>query len=479
MQKETKKHVNRLRGFTLVELILVVGTIALVAGALVGLISNSYRDWTLGSNRSTLLQDGQAVMEQMVRILRQAKAVNAVSQSTDQAGSITFTGADGVLQQFRRNTSTNELEYGPTGSLSALTGSVNNLVFTCYDINGNVLTGSVSTINIQSVGIEITLADGTNSFTLPGRVLCPVDLPVVINEIMYNPTGTDTTKEWVEVYNSGATAVDLAGWTIWTGSQTTEDTLISHPQFGDGSTTIPAGGYAVITANTTTVYTELITNGGFESASLTAWVRSPTGSWSRTTGDPHGGTRKFQSTVSGATSVYQQITIPSGYTSYLFIFWEKTTALVAQTQITATIRNTSNGILATGYSGQMSSAWTCHTMDLAAFSGQTVRIYFSTNKSVTNGALYLDDISVAYSYVGIDAVRLSVPNTTIGNGLANTTDTVAVVNGSITIDSVTYSSSWGGSGDGTSLARINPLGPSNSQSNWTSGPQNGTPGRVN
>jgi hypothetical protein len=118
-------------------------------------------------------------------------------------------------------------------------------------------------------------------------------------------------------------------------------------------------------------------------------------------------------------------------------------------------------------------------MNLTAFAGQTVRIYFSTNKSVTNGALYLDDISVAYSYVGIDAVRLSVPNTTIGNGLANTTDTVAVVNGSITIDSVTYSSSWGGSGDGTSLARINPLGPSNSQSNWTSGPQNGTPGRVN
>ena len=86
MQKEAKKHVKRYRAFTLVELILVVGTIALVAGALVGLVGNSYKDFKLGSDRSTLLQDGQAAIEQMVRILRQAKAFSAVTQSTDQAG---------------------------------------------------------------------------------------------------------------------------------------------------------------------------------------------------------------------------------------------------------------------------------------------------------------------------------------------------------------------------------------------------------
>ena len=477
MRKETKKQVNRLRGFTLVELILVVGTIALVAGALVGLISNSYRDWTLGSNRSTLLQDGQAAMEQMVRILRQSKAVNAVSQSTDPAGSITFTDVDGVGQQFRRNTPTNELEYGPTGSLSALTGSVSNLVFTCYDINGNVLTGPVSTINIQSIGIGITLTDGTNSFTLPGRVLCPVDLPVVINEIMYNPTGkkADSKAEWVELYNPSGSSIDLNGWTIWTGSQTTEDTLISHPQFGDGSTTIPAGGYAVITANTTDVYTESVTNGSFESTVKSEWQLN---NFSRTRLNSHNGSYKLESGAAGGATAYQDIIISSGFNSYLFLFWERTTVSVTQTQLTVTIRNLSNQVLATGYSGQMSSAWTCHTMNLAAFAGQTVRLYFSATHS-GSGVLLLDDVSVASSYVNINAVRLGVPDVKIGNGLANSTDTVAVVNGGATVDSVAYSSSWGGNGDGTSLARINPSGPSNDQSNWTSGPQHGTPGSVN
>src|SRR3954462_2829611 len=43
---------------------------------------------------------------------------------------------------------------------------------------------------------------------------------VIISEIMYNPQGTDldTTvtpniyREWVELYNTGTTAVDLGGW---------------------------------------------------------------------------------------------------------------------------------------------------------------------------------------------------------------------------------------------------------------------------
>lgn len=42
---------------------------------------------------------------------------------------------------------------------------------------------------------------------------------IVISEIMYNPQGTDRvagefSKEWVEIYNTGTSAVDLSGWTL-------------------------------------------------------------------------------------------------------------------------------------------------------------------------------------------------------------------------------------------------------------------------
>jgi hypothetical protein len=59
---------------------------------------------------------------------------------------------------------------------------------------------------------------------------------VLITEIMYNPEGTDSqtgtnafNKEWVEIFNSGSTAVDLTGWRL-------EDS-----QDGDASSTFPTG----------------------------------------------------------------------------------------------------------------------------------------------------------------------------------------------------------------------------------------------
>ena len=37
---------------------------------------------------------------------------------------------------------------------------------------------------------------------------------IKINEILYNPLGADEGNEWVELFNSGELAVDLAGWTV-------------------------------------------------------------------------------------------------------------------------------------------------------------------------------------------------------------------------------------------------------------------------
>ncbi len=40
---------------------------------------------------------------------------------------------------------------------------------------------------------------------------------VLINELLYNPTGTDSGNEWVELCNAGSTDVDLAGWQLQAG----------------------------------------------------------------------------------------------------------------------------------------------------------------------------------------------------------------------------------------------------------------------
>lgn len=65
---------------------------------------------------------------------------------------------------------------------------------------------------------------------------------VQINEISYNPPGTDANHEWVEVVNTGSSSVDLSSWKFY---QAGNHTLSSY----QGSLSIPANGYAVLTGS--------------------------------------------------------------------------------------------------------------------------------------------------------------------------------------------------------------------------------------
>jgi hypothetical protein len=76
---------------------------------------------------------------------------------------------------------------------------------------------------------------------------------VVISEIMYNPKGTDTGREWIELYNAGSSDVAMAagsgkgGWRVNDGSNHT----LTDPAGGTGrgTLTIPAAGYLVIASD--------------------------------------------------------------------------------------------------------------------------------------------------------------------------------------------------------------------------------------
>ncbi|DAC72102.1 MAG TPA: hypothetical protein DSN98_06850 [Thermoplasmata archaeon] len=75
---------------------------------------------------------------------------------------------------------------------------------------------------------------------------------LLINEVMCHPADNENTNEWIELYNPTADPIDVAGWTIADGQET--DTLDVDSTHGDGTTIIPADGYALITDKGTTVY---------------------------------------------------------------------------------------------------------------------------------------------------------------------------------------------------------------------------------
>jgi len=70
---------------------------------------------------------------------------------------------------------------------------------------------------------------------------------VLINEVMYDPSGSDDKQEWIELYNAGDAAVDISKYSFSDGSSATKHGLNAPPKNGGiGSLSIPAGGYLII-----------------------------------------------------------------------------------------------------------------------------------------------------------------------------------------------------------------------------------------
>ncbi len=108
-----------------------------------------------------------------------------------------------------------------------------------------------------------TLTDRAGNMTVspPGIFNVPslpsVDV-ITLNEIVANPVGSDSAPmpggEWVELYNRGAIALDLAGWRIkdasgksWVVSTANSDA--NGDMRDGGETVIPPGGYLVVYRN--------------------------------------------------------------------------------------------------------------------------------------------------------------------------------------------------------------------------------------
>lgn len=64
-----------------------------------------------------------------------------------------------------------------------------------------------------------------------------------INEIMYDVPGTDSGREWVEIFNDTNTDIDFSSWKLLENAVNHSVKLIT------GNAVIPAGGYAIIADN--------------------------------------------------------------------------------------------------------------------------------------------------------------------------------------------------------------------------------------
>ncbi len=201
----------------------------------------------------------------------QIKSNSDNSSSTNSGGNISVISRGSGASTFSGQILANGQEQGGNIAITTLgnsifTNSVTVSAGTSTDPNlgGTIVITTPAQLSIaSSISASGTEGNGntktnycTKDFTGAVFTPAPVEITncssVILNEFLPNPTGADDALmpggEWVEIYNYGTSAMDLAGWFLYDGIDS-HDLEITALNTGSASTIVPAGGFLVVYKN--------------------------------------------------------------------------------------------------------------------------------------------------------------------------------------------------------------------------------------
>lgn len=132
---------------TLLEVLLTTALLATIVTAVSIVLRSSYAAWQAQEGDSIRLQSLHASLRHLVREIRQASEVTAITAASNSAGSISLLMHDGATHVWARDAGTNEIRFG-VGSADHLLGEeITALRFTGYAADGVTATTDVDAIH--------------------------------------------------------------------------------------------------------------------------------------------------------------------------------------------------------------------------------------------------------------------------------------------------------------------------------------------
>ena len=285
--------------------------------------------------------------------------------------------------------------YSASLNSTTLANGSHTLVARAYDAAGNVGTSSsvafsVSNGSADTTAPTVTASESGSSGTITLSAAASDNVGVAKVEFYVDGVlkGTDTATPF---------SMTLASSTLANGSHS----LVAKAYDAAGN----VGTSSTVSFSVNNAATQLVVNGGFESG---------TGSWTASSGvitsdageAAHAGSWKAWMNGYGAAhtdTLYQQLTLPSTGTTFNLSFWlrvdsAETTTTNAYDTLKVQVRSSSGAVLATlaTYSNlNKGTTFVQKSFDLAAYKGQTVRIYFEGVEGSTVATSFIvDDVSV-------------------------------------------------------------------------------------
>ena len=101
----------------------------------------------------------------------------------------------------------------------------------------------------------ITIGPRESVFSVENATTCVPKIK--ITEVMYNPTGSDSKREWIEIYNAGNCSVNLSEWRFWESNKDFDQSKNNHRlKLYRGSWVLEPGDYAIIASDAKTFANE-------------------------------------------------------------------------------------------------------------------------------------------------------------------------------------------------------------------------------
>ncbi len=150
------------------------------------------------------------------------------------------TAASADVAWCSNETATSVVRYGTASGIYANTASDASLVLNHLLALGGLSPATTYYFVVDSTDATgHTTTSGESTFLTTGAAVSHV----VFSEVYYDPTGTETLEEWIELYNNSAAAADIGNWTITDNNASgTSFTVFTIP----AGTTMAANSYLTI-----------------------------------------------------------------------------------------------------------------------------------------------------------------------------------------------------------------------------------------
>ena len=151
------------RGMTLLELVIASSMMAVLLTAATVVLRTSRQAWEAHEGDYTRLEGLHATLRHMVRQIRQADAVTAITPAGDNSGALTLAMPDGSTVAWDHDGATSTVRCGVTTADQLLSTNITGLNIVGYKPDGVTATTVPSEIQNLKVSVTVQLPRETNA----------------------------------------------------------------------------------------------------------------------------------------------------------------------------------------------------------------------------------------------------------------------------------------------------------------------------